>query len=101
MDESKSESAIINACSLDESESKRVYISVNTSEVKYAMNETKDEEPSVTDNSVINAPSYLKIFECIKNFLKNLDATYEQACMETLQGRWGMVKLSYVRACII
>ena len=27
-------------------------------EVKYATNETKDEEPSVTDNSVINAPRY-------------------------------------------
>ena len=63
MDESKSESAIINACSLDESESKRVYISVNTSEVKHAMNEIKDEEPSVTDNSFINAPSYFKLFE--------------------------------------
>ena len=44
--------------SLDESESKIVHEIVNTSEVKYAMNETKYEEPLVTDNSVINAPRY-------------------------------------------
>ena len=34
------------------------HISVNTSEVKDANNETKDEEPLVTDNSVINVPIY-------------------------------------------
>ena len=37
---------------------KNVHISVNTREIKDAKNETKDEEPSVTDNSVINAPRY-------------------------------------------
>ena len=42
------------------------------SEVKYTKNETKDEEPLVMDNSVINALSYFKIFKCSKNFLKNL-----------------------------
>ena len=37
------------------------------SKVKHAMNETKDEEPSVTDNSVINAPRQLKYFSALKN----------------------------------
>ena len=41
------------------------------------MNKTKDEEPLVTDNLVINAPIYFKLFECGKNFLKNIDTTYE------------------------
>ena len=47
------------------------------------MNETRDEEPSVTDNLVINVPSYFKLFKCGKNFLIKLDATCERACMET------------------
>ena len=50
------------------------------------MNETKDEELSVTDNSVINTPSYFKIFKCGKNFLNNLNAMYKQACIENFQG---------------
>ena len=66
---------------------KRVHISVNTSEVKYAMNETEDKKPLVAYNPEINAPRYFKIFECGKKFLKNLDATYEISCMETLQGK--------------
>ena len=41
------------------------------------MNETKDEEPLVTDNSVIIAPRYFKIFECGEKFLNRLDATCE------------------------
>ena len=39
------------------------------------MDKTKYEEPLVTDNSVINAPSYFKLLECGDNFLNNLDAT--------------------------
>ena len=39
------------------------HISVNASKVKYAMSETKDEEPLVTNNSVINATIYVKLFE--------------------------------------
>ena len=50
MDESKSRSVIINACSMEKSVSKMVHISVNTIKGKGAINETKDEEPSVTDN---------------------------------------------------
>ena len=75
-DERESKSVIVNEYYLEKSESKSVHIRVNTSEVKDAMNETKDEEPSVTDNSVINVPIYFKIFECGKKFLNNLDATY-------------------------
>ena len=41
--------SIVNVCYLDKSDSKRVHISVNTSEVKDATNERNDEEPSVTD----------------------------------------------------
>ena len=41
------------------------------------MNETKDEEPWVTDNSFINEWNYFKLYECVKEFLKNIDATYE------------------------
>ena len=42
-DESESKSIIKNSCSLDKRESKIVRINANTSEVKYAMNETKVE----------------------------------------------------------
>ena len=42
------------------------------SEFKDTNNETKDEEPSVTDNSVINTPSCFKLFDCGKNFLKKI-----------------------------
>ena len=66
-----------NACSLDKSKSKSVHISVNMSEIKYATNKTKDWEPLVTDNSVINAPGYFKLFEYGKKFLNKLDATCE------------------------
>ena len=52
------------------------------------MNETKDKEPSFTYNQSINAPRYFKPFECSKNFLNNIYATYEQACMATLQVKW-------------
>ena len=55
----------------------------------------------VTYNSVINAPSYLKIFECRKNLLKNINATNELSFMETSQGKWDMEKLSYGRACML
>ena len=70
MDDKKSKTIIVNICYLNESESKIVHISVNMSkikdaknesvnmsEVKYDNNKTKDEEPLVTDNSVINATS--------------------------------------------
>ena len=66
-EKNESKRVIVNACSSDKSESKSVHISVNTSEVKGANNETNDEETLVTDNSVINVPSYLKKLECGKN----------------------------------
>ena len=46
--------------------------SVNTNELKDTNNETKNKEPLVTDNSVINVPRYSKPFECGKKILKNL-----------------------------
>ena len=64
--ESESKNVIVNACSLDKSESKIVRISVNTSKVKDAMNLKNDEEPSVPDNSVINALRYFKIWMRIR-----------------------------------
>ena len=66
MHESESRRVIINACSYNESESKIVHISANMSKVKYAMNETKHEESSVTDNSVINAPRYFTYSSAVK-----------------------------------
>ena len=56
--------------------------------IKYAKNETKDEEPLVTDNSVINAPIYFKPFEYIKNYLNKIDVTCEQACMENSKDKY-------------
>ena len=64
---------------MDESELKKFHISINMSEIKYEMDETKYEEPLVTDNLVINAPIYFKLLECGNNFLNNIDATYERA----------------------
>ena len=58
--------------------------SVNTSEVKYS----KDEGPLVSDISLIKAPRYFKIFECGKDLFKNLDATYECACMENAKDKY-------------
>ena len=81
----KSKRVIVYACYLDKSESKSVHKSVNTSEVKYAMNETKDGEPPVTDNSVINAPIHFKLFQCSKNFFNNIYSTYELACIATFR----------------
>ena len=88
---------------MDKSKSKSVYISVNTSEVKdanneivntskvkYARNKTKDEEPWVTDNSIINAPSCFKLFKCSKNVLNKIDASCEQACMENSKDKYYM-----------
>ena len=67
-EERNSKRVIANACYLGEIEPKSVHISVNASEVKDATNETKDEEPLVTETSDINAPIYLKQFECGKNY---------------------------------
>ena len=85
MDDSESKGGIVNACSSEESESKSVNISVNTSKVTDEMNEKIDEEHLVIDNSVINVPISSKLFECSKNFLNNLDAIYERAYMATSQ----------------
>ena len=65
------------------------------------MNETNYEEPSVTDNLVINAPIYFKLFDCSKNILKNIDAVYERACMVTLQGGWDTEDLMCGQACML
>ena len=47
-------------------------ISVNTIKAKDEKNKTKDEEPSITDNSVINACSHFKLFKCGKISWTNL-----------------------------
>ena len=46
-------------------------------------------------------PSDFKLFDCGKNFLKNLDATYERVCMENLHGKWDTSKLRYGQACML
>ena len=50
---------------------------------KYAINETENDEPLVTDNPVIKEPIYFKLFECGKDILNRLDATCERAFMTT------------------
>ena len=62
---------------MDNSKSKSIDINVEKIKVKYANNETNNEETSVTDNSVINVPSYFKLLECGKKVLRKLDATCE------------------------
>ena len=58
---------------------------VNTLKVK----NTRDEEPSVMENSDIKALGYFKLFECGKTFFKNMHATYGCACMEnTKENHW-------------
>ena len=57
-----SKRVVVNACSSEKSESKSVHITFNTSKVKDAINEIKDEETLIIDNSVINAPISFKIF---------------------------------------
>ena len=42
----------------------------------------------VTDNSVINKPSYFNLFEYGKNLLNGIDDTYERACMATPRDRY-------------
>ena len=39
---------------------------MNTNKVKYSIDETKEEEPLVTDNPVINEPICVNLFECGK-----------------------------------
>ena len=70
-------------------------------EVKDAINETNNEEPSVTDNSVINMPRYFKLFYWGKNFLNNIDTMYEWVCTENPHEKLDMSVLRYGRACIL
>ena len=63
-----------------------MYISVNTSKVK----DTKDKEPSVMDIQLINALGHFKLFKCRQEFLNNLDANYEHACMENVKDKYCM-----------
>ena len=79
----KSKIVIVNACSSDKSESKIFHISINTSKVKDEIKETNNEEPFFTDNSVITATIYFKLFGCSKKILNKLDVTCERVCMET------------------
>ena len=57
-DEGESESVIVNESSTEDSKSEIVHKSINTNKEKYAIDETEDEEPLVTDNPVINELSY-------------------------------------------
>ena len=49
----------------------------------------------VTDNSVINALSYFKLFKWGKNFLNKLDDMCEQACMEVLKEKYDVELIKY------
>ena len=68
---------IVDESSTEESESECVHKSVNKE--KYASNEAKYEEPSVTYDPVVKYPCYFKIFKCGKNLLNKIDATCKRA----------------------
>ena len=87
MEERKPESVIINESSTQDSESESVHKIINTNKEKDEIDETDDEEPLVTDNPVINKQSYFNLFECDKNFLKNLDDMCERSCMATSEDK--------------
>ena len=61
---------------------------MNKKEEQDAIDDTKHEEPSVTNNPFINEPSYFNIFKCGKTLLNRLDATCEQACITTARYRY-------------
>ena len=65
------------------------------------MDETQYGETLVTDNPFINAPRYFKLFECGKNFMNNIDTTYERSRMETLQRKRDTENCRYGRACML
>ena len=79
---------LLHVCSTGDIRSKSVHVSINRNVLKDVMNETNDSETSVTDNPFINAPIYFELFDCGKIFLKNIDATCEQAYMSTPQGKY-------------
>ena len=83
MDKSESERVVVNEIFTEESESEIIHKNINTNKEKDAIDETEDEEPLVTDNPVIEEPSYFNLFECGKKILNNIDATFEWACMAT------------------
>ena len=87
-DKSRPEIVITNESSMEESESESFHKSINKNKEKYSIDETSDKEPSVIDNPFINEPRYFNLFECGKNFLNNLDATCEQACMTTSEDKY-------------
>ena len=72
MDGSESERVIITEISTEYIESKTIHKSINKNEVKYAIDEKRDEETLVIHNPVINKPIYFNLFECGKNYWKML-----------------------------
>ena len=87
-DKIRSEIVIVNESSTQERKSKTIHKSINKNKVKYAIDEILYEEPLVTDNPFINEPSYFDLFECGKNFLNNIDAACERACVETSKDKY-------------
>ena len=89
-EEGESESVIVDEISTEDRELGIVQKSINTNKEKYAIDETDHEEPSVTDNPVINEPRYFNLFWCGKNLLNRIDSTCERACMSTSRDRYYM-----------
>ena len=61
-DKIESESVIVDESSTEESKSESINKIINKNKEKYAIEETEYEEPLVTDNPVINDPSYFNQF---------------------------------------
>ena len=62
-------------------------------------NEAEHEEPTVTGDPIIKEPMYFENFECGKNLLNKLDATYEQACMITPRDRYSTELFRTITDC--
>ena len=84
----ESEIVIVNEVDTEERESKSIHKSINTNKGKYVIDESDHEEHPVTDNQVINDPSYFNLFECSTNIFNRLYVMCKWACMATSRDRY-------------
>ena len=80
-DKDKSKSIIVDAISMEESESECVHKNINKE--KDANIDADYEESTVTDYPVFKEPSYFNMFECGNIILNMIDAMCQRACMAT------------------
>ena len=83
---------------MEERKSKSVHKSINKN-FKKSIDETEYEEPLVTDNPVIDEPSYFNIFGCGKKLLNKLNTTCKRACMTTSREKYYTEMLKTLNDC--